>query len=496
MITRPQQYIDFTENSTAYGIVIRLLDANYDPVVDPGLGEGDGDPIEFTTEVIAQNSLVITESMCEPGSFNVGGVVAASFECVLVMPYEWAELYTEDAVYAEVWFTPQGYEYMYQTVGIRKGQYMFDMERTEDGYAKLSGYDELASDYYNTELTQFDGQVLGSNTSPATTATDALTLVGVSHTIVDAENVVLGRMDFTKDGGFYRCTRRDVIQWVCESVGYFAKIMDGVVECVKTYSNVAQPYVIDKMTGNPWYDVRTKSITGAYIESTDGTVYQSGSDGNCVVVQGNPFFNGYDANNKENCQIRTDALYSVFSGLSYIPFSLNWMGDPALQPGDQIQFDVRTSTGTTTISTRVAHITYTHNGSCTISLDKGEEYKDENDVVSNPTSSSKQYGFNSGDVYSSTFYGYGYTPSGSGYAYIEIPLTKPINASAVTITAGTNMAVRGTTGLMKSGSLADFTIVNTSINAGGFRIQMSGLTTHFTAQTPVAFVGNLTLSFT
>lgn len=104
-------------------------------------------------------------------------------------------------------------------------------------------------------------------------------------------------------------------------------------------------------------------------------------------------------------------------------------------------------------------------------------------------------GFRAGETYSGTFYGYGYTTSNSGQAYIELPLTKTIYASTVQITAGTNISIRGTTGLMMSGALADLTINSAIKNAGGLRINVSGLTTRFTAQTPVTFVGNLTLKF-
>ena len=49
MITRPVNYSTFSEDSTAYEIVIRLLDENFDPVIDPGLGDGEGEEIYFTS---------------------------------------------------------------------------------------------------------------------------------------------------------------------------------------------------------------------------------------------------------------------------------------------------------------------------------------------------------------------------------------------------------------------------------------------------------------
>lgn len=101
--------------------------------------------------------------------------------------------------------------------------------------------------------------------------------------------------------------------------------------------------------------------------------------------------------------------------------------------------------------------------------------------------------YRAGDTLSGTFYGYGYTTGSSGHAYIQFCTTKPIAVPNLTIRTGTGIYVRGISGVMASGELADLDVVDILRNPSGFRIHLQNLT-NWVTQTPVAMVGTFSIS--
>lgn len=488
MIPTSQQYKDYANEYRLFDVYLSLVDENGDPIYyeteDP---EDEGiiieEEIEWDASHIKENTLRFTDEICNPGSFGVGSTISNKFECTLIDHYPEIQKYKDN--YVRMTFSvPFSIACFYEL--FNRGFYKLNVSRESDGSARIEGYDRMSLDYYNTAMT-------GTYGTSTTTTSQALQLMGFDTTNMVYPDVVVGQFSFTDSFGLKNATRRDVLGYICQICGSYARFNnDGELEM--KFLNITSgasgaDYTVDQLVGLPSYDPVGHYIVGVIVTAMDGSVAKNeiadypGTNGYYITIEDNPFIK-----TTAQAQEVADRLFNKYKSQTFYSVSLNTIGDPSWEAGDVVTFE----TDGNTVTTIITNIDYAYNSSCTLSTTESANNSTEELYIANK---SGQYGFNSGDVYSSTFYGYGYTPSGSGYAYIEIPLTKPINASAVTITAGTNMAVRGTTGLMKSGSLADFTIVNTSINAGGFRIQMSGLTTHFTAQTPVSFVGNLTLSF-
>lgn len=102
-----------------------------------------------------------------------------------------------------------------------------------------------------------------------------------------------------------------------------------------------------------------------------------------------------------------------------------------------------------------------------------------------------------GDTVSLAAFGYGYTPTNSGYVYVFFPFSKKILASGATLTNISGFSIRGTNGFILNNvsDIDSAKISNIAISENGLRFLHAGLTTNWVANRPVTAVGTLTFSF-
>ena len=94
-------------------------------------------------------------------------------------------------------------------------------------------------------------------------------------------------------------------------------------------------------------------------------------------------------------------------------------------------------------------------------------------------------------------YGYGYTSATSGTMYLDIELSRRIRAGKTVTISAITAAIRGTTGIMKSNASNILSNVDTIAvaSSGKLRLTLTGITTAFTANTPVhIYVNSITFS--
>src|SRR5690606_27810809 len=125
-------------------------------------------------------------------------------------------------------------------------------------------------------------------------------------------------------------TLRQALSFIASFVGGFARFnRDGELE-IKGYDTF-----IEKVYPSNYFDLQTPEntfsigrLTCKVGENEEGEIIEltTGTDGNEVYFE-NPIMT----------QAQLESIYSTLQSINYLPYELNWQGDPALQAGDRIR---------------------------------------------------------------------------------------------------------------------------------------------------------------
>ena len=288
----------------------------------------DNSVINITDEDIVQGSLYVTEQCVAGEDIEVGNVYAAEMGLALTALLE--DPYALDGARILLHF------------GINVGEDLW--EDVPLGYFYVT---EIERKLLNVKLTALDGMLLfdvpcgqpGPGT-PAGFVAHACSIAGV--TLANAAEVATfanASIGVGEPGEKVK-TCRDLLMWACQLMGAFARMnRQGQLEIVP----VTMRESVKTISKAERYksDVSDFGVKITQIAMTVGeTEYSRGTPGMIMVLEENPMMAGLDAS-----QINTvlDNLRAQVTKAVYVPFNSDFIGDPALQPGDYITIKTRAS---------------------------------------------------------------------------------------------------------------------------------------------------------
>jgi len=283
-----------------------------------------GTVINISDEDIVQGSLYVSEQCVSGEDIEIGNVYASELGLSLNSPPE--NPYALDGARIvlnfgietsdDVWeYVPLGYFYV------------TEIERKTNAVA-LKALDGMI--LFDTDLSG----VLTTGT-PYEMISSCCTKVGITLATDSAtfSTFANGNMTFTFPADSKVQTCRDLIMWLCQLTGTFARMNRlGQLEIVPAKLG-ASVKTIDKQQRF------TSDVSDSYVKITKvamkvGDVeYSQGTDGMTMVLEENPLLVG-----KSETEINTvlNNILNQVTTAEYIPYSVNFAGDPALQAGDYI----------------------------------------------------------------------------------------------------------------------------------------------------------------
>lgn len=282
----------------------------------------DSSTINITDEDIVQGSLYITEQCVSGEDIEVGNVYASEMGLALSTPLE--NPYSLDGARILLHF------------GIDVGG---TWEYVPLGYFYVT---EIERKTTMVVLKALDGMLLfdvpcgtpGGTSSPKDLVTHVCNIAGV--TLANAAEVATfanATTSFDLSDMSKVKTCRDLLMWACQIMGAFARMnRQGQLEVVpiKTKTSVRAINKRERFST----DVSDFAIKITRVSMKIGeTEYSRGTAGMEMILEDSPFLieaSGGQINNA------LDILLNQITGAVYVPFKVDFTGDPALQPGDFI----------------------------------------------------------------------------------------------------------------------------------------------------------------
>ena len=265
--------------------------------------------VEFTDETIVD--FRIEETVNPDDSFMIGSVGATKLELTLLHTEEKPVDAVENAVIRpEIALEVDG-EFVYLPMGV----YYAEKVDKKKGSIKITAFDSMV---------KFEKPYISHLTYPTniqSVAEEICSFAGVTlaSTLPNIQiNEIIGY------------TLRQALSFIASFVGGFARFnRDGELE-IKGYDTF-----IEKVYPSNYFDLQTPEntfsigrLTCKVGENEEGEIIEltTGTDGNEVYFE-NPIMT----------QVQLERIYSTLRNINYLPYELNWQGDPALQAGDRIR---------------------------------------------------------------------------------------------------------------------------------------------------------------
>jgi hypothetical protein len=299
--------------------------------------------IEITDDDIVSGSLYISEQSVSGEDLDVGSVYAAEMGIALIVPIE--NPYALEGARISLNYglevaVDEETSYEYVPLGT---YYVTDINR-EPTAVRLTALDGMIRlDVGLADIVQGTAQALLASVAtkcnmtlkmPDTYPNDSVTL-----------NIPTG--DTIK-------TCRDLVMWVCQAIGCFARIGRlGELE-------ICQHHTVSDRTIGKTGRVRTRvsdntiKITQVTME-IDDTVYSSGTEGMTMTLEANPLLAADDV------QGVLDNLLTAITAIEYVPHTTELIGDPSFQAGDCIEL-TDTSSLAVNVTTIITHSTWRYRG--------------------------------------------------------------------------------------------------------------------------------------
>ena len=285
----------------------------------------DNSVIQIDDEDILQGSLYFTEQCVSGEDIEVGNVYASELGFTLTAPP--ANPYILDGARVVINFGIETSEGVWEYVPLGYF-YVTDIERknTAVSLKALDGMILLDVDLSGVLTTGTPYEIISSCCTKA-----GITLTTTSSAFNTFAN---GNKIFTLPSDSKVQTCRDLIMWLCQLMGAFARMNRlGQLEIVpiKASTNVR---VIDRQQRFST-DVSDFVVKVTKVAMKAGNVdYAQGTDGATMTLEENPFL--LAMNEAEINTVLTNILNQVGT-VEYTPCNVNFIGDPALQAGDWVK---------------------------------------------------------------------------------------------------------------------------------------------------------------
>lgn len=308
----------------------------------------DNSVINITDDDIVQGSLYVTEQCVAGEDIEVGNVYASEMGLSLSTPI--ANPYSLDGARIHIYF------------GINVGSLW---EYVPLGYFYVTEIQRKAN---NVNLTALDGMLLfdipvgePGSSSPRNFVVHACEQAGVTlgtsvfeiDTFANA-GVLLAAPDVTKIK-----TARDLLMWACQIMGAFARMnRQGELEIVPIKARASVKTISKAERFNSDVSDFAVKITRVSMQVGEAE-YSRGTDGMTMVLEENPLMTGLSES-----QINTvlDNLLAQITTAVYVPFNSNFIGDPALQPGDFVTLSDTSVLGGGDVASIITHSTWRYRG--------------------------------------------------------------------------------------------------------------------------------------
>ena len=284
----------------------------------------DGTVIEIDDEDIVQGSLYVSEQCVSGEDIEIGNVYASEMGLSLNSPPE--NPYALDGARIVLNFGIETSEGVWEYVPLGYF-YVTEIERKTNVVA-LKALDGMI--LFDTDLSG----VLTTGT-PYEMISSCCTKVGITLATDSAtfSTFANGNMTFTLPAESNVKTCRDLIMWICQLTGTFARMNRmGQLEIVPVKGGTSVK-TIDRQQRF------TSDVSDSYVKITKvamkvGDVeYSQGTDGMTMVLEENPLLA-----EKTEAEINTvlDEILGQVTQAEYTPCNVDFAGDPALQAGDYI----------------------------------------------------------------------------------------------------------------------------------------------------------------
>lgn len=340
MISTSAQWKAFAKNG---GVFRAVAEINY-----PETGYYD----LLDTDDIMLGGVSVYDSICGDGAISVGSVVTNKIELKLnnttgkftdaFFRGAWLRLYF-CADYSDTPADPfWGDEY------IDRGVYRLENPQTVGSTIMVTGYDSM--DLLNRYFTNEDEN--GNPISYPILASD----------LFDTIMNVCGNAGFWQLADFYidefeydeTCTFRQVLSWMLQVAGGYARCNEYGQCIAKPLIPSSSIYQIERQTiKDQSIGLETLAVTGvtAYVYNTvdEFDFATAGADGYVIAISDNPLITS------ANMQAVADRVWQAITGLQFHAFSINCIGDPAIEAGDQVAIN---SYSGSVFTTMVTDLTY------------------------------------------------------------------------------------------------------------------------------------------
>jgi len=304
--------------------------------------------INITDEDIVQGSLYVAEQCVAGEDIEVGNVYASEMGLSLSTPLE--NPYSLDGARIHIYF------------GIDVGSLW---EYVPLGYFYVTEIQRKAN---NVNLTALDGMLLfdipvgePGSSSPRNFIVHACQRAGVTlgtsvfeiDTFANA-GVLLAAPDASKIK-----TCRDLLMWACQIMGAFARMnRSGELEIVPIKARPSVKTINKAERFNS--DVSDFAIQITKVSMQVGEAeYSRGTDGMTMVLEENPLLAGLS---ETQINQMLDYLLAQITTAVYVPFNSNFIGDPALQPGDFVTLADTSVLGGGDVTSIITHTIWRYRG--------------------------------------------------------------------------------------------------------------------------------------
>ncbi len=305
--------------------------------------------INITDEDIVQGSLYVTEQCVAGEDIEVGNVYASEMGLSLSTPLE--NPYSLDGARALINF------------GIDVGGGVF--EYVPLGYFYVTEIQRKAN---NVNLTALDGMLLfdtpvgePGSSSPRNFIVHACQRAGVTL------GTSIGEIDALPNAGILLAapdaskikTCRDLLMWACQLMGAFARMnRSGQLEIVPIKARTSVKTISKAERFNSDVSDFAVKITKVSMQVGE-TEYSRGTEGMTMVLDENPLMAGLS---ETQINQMLDYFLAQITTAVYVPFNSNFIGDPALQPGDFVTLSDTSVLGSGDVASIITHSTWRYRG--------------------------------------------------------------------------------------------------------------------------------------
>ena len=311
----------------------------------------DNSVIQIDDEDILQGSLYFTEQCVSGEDIEIGNVYASEMGLTLTSPPEnpysldGARIILDFGIETSegVWeYVPLGYFYVteierkHTAVNLKAldGLILFDTDLTG---VLTTGLPRAIIDSCCTKA----GVVLATDTNTFNTFANALTAFSVPE-----------------DSKIETC--RDLIMWVCQLTGTFARMNRmGQLEVIpiaggNSVKTISKPERFTSDVSD--FEVKVTKVAMKIGEAE----YSQGAEGMTMTLEENPLLI-----NKEPAEINAalNELLDQVTLAEYVPYSLDFAGDPAIQAGDWVTLADTARLGGGDVTSLVTHTSWRYRGS-------------------------------------------------------------------------------------------------------------------------------------